>query len=413
MHISRNIVPAWRVPRSFHDLRLCSSPALAQDSCLQLGLQQLTRRIERLKGLQRQIRWAEISCFSAFGELHALPIRAGERGHRASDDAKPTQEELEYLAGFFAGDGCVSAEISGSGCRLLIGQSCSHGEALMMFLRVFGGGIYRQSRGLGAGQPAIQWIASGSSARHAAALLGNIASSKQAQLHIAAVWPHCRLSRQALVSELKQLKHQPPDGFRCSSLAFVAGFFDAEGCILLPGGSRIKLEIGQRFLPILEAIQQFLQQSLPGDQTVSTIYPQGTRDLYKLSISHTATSKDVLALLLAGGLSVKRSAAQLALTIDGSNYEEVREKLAQLSGNQGRYQRLDADGRRRASKISAAKTQLRRYHAVGKIAQASELNRLLSELEEGHARLNATHVYMLYRRDIRSLLKQGAAILHR
>ncbi|CAE8590720.1 unnamed protein product [Polarella glacialis] len=266
----RNIVPAWRGVSSFHEFRLCNSSALAQDSRPQLSLQQLTRRIERLKGLQRQIRWVDISCFSACGDLHGLPMRAGKQGHGASYDAKPSQEELDYFAGFLAGDGCVAPMSNASSCRLIIGQSSTHGEALLMFLRAFGGGIYRQSRGLGSVKPGIQWIVSRSH-DHAAALLGTIASSKQGQLHIAAMWPTCPSSRQAIVSELKQLQHQTPEGFRCCSLAVVAGFFDAEGCIQLPGGNRIKLEMGQRFLQILEAIQQFLKQRLPENQTVSTI----------------------------------------------------------------------------------------------------------------------------------------------
>ena len=59
------------------------------------------RRCHRLTKLQQRITFPELKSIGVKGVAHSLPLKAVGPPER-----NPTQEELEYLVGFFDGDGC-------------------------------------------------------------------------------------------------------------------------------------------------------------------------------------------------------------------------------------------------------------------------------------------------------------------
>ncbi|CAE8616370.1 unnamed protein product [Polarella glacialis] len=259
--------------------------------------------------------------------------------------APPAQQDLEYLAGFFDGDGCVTAGWSKGSCRLKVSQVSDRGEASVRFHAAFGGGIYALGQGRGAQKPSVQWPVSGQDGRAAA----KWPSMKTAQLQIAAAWPQCPQLRMVDFRKLKQYKLHchAPDGLSCS-WAYIAGFFDAEGCITIPAASiAISLTMTQRNRAILDCILAFLEAEQPGVwRPVSNSGPD-----YRLKCSLSAASREALQKMLSSGLVVKRQEAEFAPTLNQTNHLEVRESLAKLYGNQSRYLRFDAAGALRAKNM--------------------------------------------------------------
>ncbi|CAE8635522.1 unnamed protein product [Polarella glacialis] len=137
-----------------------------------------------------------------------------------------SQAELEYAAGFFDGDGCVYAALTGLiGCSLSVSQTSDRGEALLMLYSAFGGSIRILRQGIGAWKPSIQWVCGGADAQKAALELSRVSFVKRPQLQIAANWPSCRDERKRLASRLKQLKHIPPTEFDFESSLAICGWF--------------------------------------------------------------------------------------------------------------------------------------------------------------------------------------------
>ncbi|CAE8645739.1 unnamed protein product [Polarella glacialis] len=315
------------------------------------------------------------------------------------------------MAGFFDGDGCVAVLPKGVGFKLNIGQSSSNGEAVLLFQRSFGGGIYRGACGTGVRKPVIQWSLGGVAAKQAAALLGQIPSLKQPQLQIAAFCPVDASLRCNMVTELQRLKRESPETGNCCSWSFVAGFFDAEGYISTPKHGQLRLELTQNHRAPLYAIKCFIEQELELIQhgrSELNVAIYSDRSAYKLVINSGSVCKIVLQKLLTAGLAVKKRQAELALTICDSNGTEVREQLAKLVGDQARYQRLEANGRQRAKDISVVQARINRYRAAGKSAEVEGFRLHLKAWRERHALCTAEERYALLRRDIRALLRQDA-----
>ena len=65
------------------------------------NLDRWQRRCDRLTQLQRKIRFPPLQTLTVNGRVYQLPLSTAEPVRL------PSQEELEYLAGFFDGDGCV------------------------------------------------------------------------------------------------------------------------------------------------------------------------------------------------------------------------------------------------------------------------------------------------------------------
>ena len=73
----------------------------------------------------------------------------------------PSQEELEYMVGFFDGDGCVSIYKILARCKS-IGQSIDPLEVLLLFRFLLGGSIYHHSTATGSRKAAVVWKVYGS-----------------------------------------------------------------------------------------------------------------------------------------------------------------------------------------------------------------------------------------------------------
>ncbi|CAE8620959.1 unnamed protein product, partial [Polarella glacialis] len=387
---------------------------LSQGSGLE-SLAHTQRCCDRLVKLLGTLQWPACSQFQAFGETYQLPIRSirGCSSFAEKDGSKVqacSSQQLEYAAGFFDGDGCVSVKGGLSGCVLSITQSANHGEAAVLFYRLFGGGIYIQSSGIGPRQPKIQWMLQGSSVRHVAAKLAPFSCVKQAQLFIAAKWPTSFAHRSAEALEIKKLKREPCSEMPSCTWAYVAGFFDAEGCISISQrGAVITLAFTQHVnnKAVLVGIQRFLRIRLP--QNPSSITTD--RECHVLHVSSTAMSRAVLNIFLSSGLLVKQASARAALSLEHVNHASVRNQMEALTGNQSRYKRLDSDGCQRAVVISRLNCRLYRLRSKEDVAAGAAAKRLhseLTELRQLHVLENAKARLSKLRHDIRILLRHGA-----
>ncbi|CAE7455898.1 USP [Symbiodinium natans] len=357
-------------------------------------LQLLQRRFDQLRRLQVRLRLPAANYFEAFGARYFLPLRAKQ--------AKPCKHVpvrvREYLAGFFDGDGCVQA--SGGRPMLTVRQTQSSSNVLLFIRNVLGGGVGRQTATVGLCRPTLQWYICGEKARRAAALLLGSSSCKHSQLAIASEWRrHLQLQTCAL-ADLKRLKREEHPPASCPSWNYLAGFFDAEGCIMARRPAYLSLEIWQKHPQVLQAIKAFLAaRGVHG-----SIYTDGRMSHYRLHITRTADCKYVLASLVAAGLRTKRNAARIAMSICRQNFLEARRNLQAESGNQARYRRLSSLGLARAQEIERLRQKLGR--AEGQ--QHAQLESQLLALREDHAVKRAQERLFLLRSDIRSLLAEGA-----
>lgn len=143
--------PSWShgVRSMWMHVRWSTCPAVLEGK----SLTQIQRRITALKRLQSSLLWPPLSEFEAFGRKYLLPLKA----HGPLISEVPV-ERLQYLAGFFDGDGCVSSHKLRP--TMSIGVSDCSAEILVLFRDVFGGGIYNLSRGRGLQKPSVKWLLS-------------------------------------------------------------------------------------------------------------------------------------------------------------------------------------------------------------------------------------------------------------
>ena len=137
------------------------------------------RRYDRLAQLQRRIRFPPLQTLTVGGQTYQLPLPAAEPLQT------PSREELEYLVGFFEGDGCMSKARSTGQVRLAVGQTTEAAEVPFLFRSLLGGGVYAMKTATGSRKANLQWSVSGPKMQGAAAALHSIPSVKQAQLEIA------------------------------------------------------------------------------------------------------------------------------------------------------------------------------------------------------------------------------------
>lgn len=367
-------------------------------------LDRLQRRQRRLAKLHRSLTLPKPVSFSAFGEEFQLPLRARTTSSLG-------QKELEYLAGFFDGDGCVLAESTLSGCQLRINQSTQHGEVLLRFLHAFGGSIYASSGARGAQLPILAWCLGGQGCRDAALMLATVQSAKREQLKIAANWPKFLHERGQVASALVQLKRTAHPEKVVQSWAFFAGFFDAEGCIRIPAaGPSINLHVGQKHISILASMAKLIESENLAYSP--RIYPRAGH--YTLQVNRTGASKAILHNMIHAGLLQKKQVAELALGMTASTHYQTRERLANLVGHQGRYQRLDADGCKRSHEIRLLRSRLYRMR-VNDMADTDEAQGLQLKMDlclKLHAENSAVLRVITLRRDIRTMLQRGASRFH-
>ena len=109
-----------------------------------LEFRELQRKRDELRSLLRSMKFPPLKSFTVDGATYGLPLKA-----IPPPKQKPTREELEYLCGFFDGDGCVSMAATIGVFSLKVVQSINNAHILLRFRRVFGGGIYASAQRTG------------------------------------------------------------------------------------------------------------------------------------------------------------------------------------------------------------------------------------------------------------------------
>ncbi|CAE7661259.1 unnamed protein product, partial [Symbiodinium sp. KB8] len=341
----------------------------------------IRRKNEDLRKLLKKTPWPMLKYFSADGRTYGLPLKAesGELSHR------PAKARLEYLAGFFDGDGCVSCAWNLSGCRLKVGQSYDQAEVLMLLREAFGGSIVRECDGIGLRKPVLRWLACGQSARRAAELLAPHSITKQKQLLLAGQWPETKSRREDCKAKLRALKNYDSAVAGLCSWSYCAGFFDAEGCIVQQhGGASLVLAIGQKHPQVLKCLRDFLSRSVGMD---ASLRKSGT-NLHLLSIYGLSTCKRVLRHMLGAGLVCKAQQAEVALRLTKQNAGQVCARLTCLTGNQEFGRKLDTAGQERAREIKRQAAYLKR---PGRMTEAEAKLREVALLRQEHEALKARH----------------------
>ena len=360
----------------------------------QSSLQQLQRRFDRLRQLQQRICQPCANSFEAYGTKYFLPLPPqNARGFKDTP-----HRSLEYLAGFFDGDGCALSTLPRNTVRLEVEQSDLNAKVLLFLRNILGGGLYRKSFArTGLQRSVVRWQATGTGAEHAATILGAVPSCKQAQLKIVGSWPRDKAERQQASRKLKQLKQTPPSTAACPSWAFLAGFFDADGCIQVVPSGFLRLCVTQKFDSVLLAIKEFLTAC----GFHSGLYVGKSCSV--LAVSKTEDCKSILLRLLSAGLRVKREAARTALRLSAGNGHEIRQELHGLVGHGGRYQRLTMSGVGRAQEINRLRSRLSSAAGRDRCDIALQLEHLLYAHKLESARERSVQI----RADVRALLQHA------
>ena len=360
--------------------------------------EEISKRLERH---MRTLRWPCAACFAVKGDTYALPFR-----WHVEPSAAEWKANAEYLAGFFDGDGCVSCLTNLCGVRLSVGRRASAADVLLLYLRCFGGTVSLRSPGQGMTQPMLQWQVSGAKARSAASSLASVSLTKSEQLKIAATWPRCPNERLSSSERLKFLKRKTERsdlrvGPPCMSWSYVAGFFDAEGCIQVrSSASGVQLQFSQRDRPVLEAICVFLQTEV---LECNHLHVRRTcNSEHRLVIGSNKASLLVLHRLLSCGLLVKREAAEFVCVTPEQSFghESMRLGSSINKGNQSRYRKLDAEGCQRALQIKRLQDRLL-YARTVKLTDATQsLQAQLDDAKLEHAVRSVQSRIRKLRRDI-------------
>ena len=308
------------------------------------------------------------------------------------------------MGGFFDGDGCVTMHATGGYVPLQVKQSISNVHILLRFRRVFGGGVYAGDKRTGFSQTTLRWQISGKSASFAAGLMASLPSMKQDQLEIAASGTVEAARRSKVKAKLKTMKQRD---YIPRSLAvtwpYLAGFFDAEGCIRVRAvADALNLQIPQVNPAVLESLLAFLQ-----DQGLDRWKLRHYSKTSCLECGHHQTSKLTLKHLLRNGLSVKKQQAKIALELTPSNRQIIREKLFLLTGRQARYSRLDEAGCLRAKEIGKLQGQLRQSRCA---QRRKQLEVEIRRLQEEHDFARLVSEIQTLESDIDTMLADGGQV---
>ena len=350
-------------------------------------VEEVVKKNMQLRNILNRTRWPNLKCFEANGRVYDLPLRKSCAEPFTAEDAT-----LRFLAGFFDGDGCVTcqSDISLSGCSLTICQSFDQAEVLMLFRNTFGGAVTASAVGMGLRKPTVRWKVYGQSCRRAARLLAPRSITKQKQLLLAARWPESKSHREECKAQLRVLKDSDSAVAGACSWEYLAGFFDAEGCIhQRRGGASLALIIAQKHATVLECLRQFLEHNGCADVSFRKVPPR--TGVHQLSICSLPTCKEVLRNMLGAGLLGKAKQAAQAVTLTRQNSASIRAELAGLTGNQQFAKRLDNAGYARARRIAASQQQVARFERRGQRPEAESKQREIEVWRHEHRLLNGRH----------------------
>ena len=370
------------------------------------SLEKLQRRRERLEGLLARIRRPRLESFEVDGKRYQLPLLAKD-----AEIEHCSEDKLAYLTGFFDGDGCVSLNKTTGSFALSVGQSVNGAGTLLRFRQHFGGSITRHKDGNGFVTPSLSWSLSGDAMTRASTLLTKHSQTKRSQLQISAGGNVEKALRLQVADELRLLKRGDyvPDN-RQLSWQYLAGFFDAEGCIkVLPNSASIALDLWQVKPAILMQILSYLhrQQHQSWKMYTRECLSPNNSTSYSIKCSETEECKRILQELLAHGLQQKREQAKLARDLTSENHVEIRDALFQLVGQQARYKRLDSMGMEICKQINKVQHRLERNTVQ---ANRATLEEELSLLKKKHETQKLQSSCERMRSDLRTLLKLGALI---
>ena len=356
------------------------------------------RCCNRLTQLQRRLRFPPLESFTVAGDkTYTLPLKALGPPSRL-----PTQEELEYLAGFFDGDGYVSMQERTGRVSMGISQALDSVRVLIRFRDSLGGGIYSHNCRTGTAQAALGWQVHGTTMQHAAQVLCKVPSMQRAQLQIAAAGIIGKADRSDVAQKLRLLKQKDhvPTSFQ-SSWPYFAGFFDAEGSITVRGSyAGLQVKVWQKNPFVLQELHSFLHSRELTNWKLRSM----SDGCNALECTDLATCKLTLQYLLDAGLNVKQRQAALALSLTADSHKQSRDAIFELNGLQSKYKRLDDAGIERAKQIQSLYLKCRRASSK----QARELLQVkLEGLREEHKLQNLITKSVRLRRSIRQSLEDG------
>ena len=126
-------------------------PFLQYISTFRTDLTRWQRRCERLTQLQLRIYFPKVETITVQGQDVTLPLGSVEAM------CTPSPAELEYLVGFFDGDGSASMNKWTGQLHLSISQSLNSVEVLMHFRSLLGGSISHHSASTGSKKAMVLW----------------------------------------------------------------------------------------------------------------------------------------------------------------------------------------------------------------------------------------------------------------
>ena len=314
--------------------------------------------------------------FTVDGKIYPLPLKTLKTV--GPPPGEPSREELEYLAGFFDGDGRVT--MNDRSVVLSVSQSIDSARVLLRFREAFGGGVRLSENRHGCCRAVLAWVICGDASRRAS-WMATVACLKQAELKIAS----SRVSGlqlgtvRAKLKTLKKPTHIPMQF--CCSWSYFAGFFDAGGCIVVTRLFALRLEVTQNNRYILEYLLKFLHQS----HLDRWKFRKLDMSRWVLACEHRGTCLRTLLHLVDHGLSLKKLQADLVIETKPSwdTNLALREAVSNLKGQQSRFERLDGEGVLRAQAIQRLQVQRRRNPCPKEDKLLAEE---IKKLQQKHAR---------------------------
>ena len=189
-----------------------------------------------------------------------------------------------WVGGQMDGDGCVMI-VGGCSVCLSFGKAAKGVVTLHRLQTLFGGQVYNQSAATAVSQKVLQWHLVGIEAQSLCARLAPYTFIKRPQLQLAAEWPRIgtgrsgssdvKAKRLAIDTELRRLKRQEhPTISEHVPAAYIAGFFDAEGCIYVKQKT-VQIFVVQKYPAILSCFRKQFGGSVYQKKTVFTYYAGG------------------------------------------------------------------------------------------------------------------------------------------